>query len=89
MTQRPRVPEIAGTDLPVQVPPPRPRKRKTLLGMLGALIVVLVCLIYIANPTAGTIELIPDVIPIIGNLDEAGAGAALVFALSYLFRGRR
>ena len=46
------------------------------------------CLLYLANPTLGTIELIPDVLPF-GNLDEGAAGATLVFALSYLLRGRR
>lgn len=61
---------------------------RTLLGTLGSLMTLLVCLVYISNPTLGTIELIPDVLPF-GNLDEAGAGAAIVFALSYLFRGKK
>ncbi len=29
--------------------------------------------IYILNPTAGIIELIPDNLPLIGNLDETAA----------------
>ncbi len=36
-----------------------------LLGLIG--------LIYILNPTAGVLELIPDPIPIVGNLDESVA----------------
>ncbi|MEM7133045.1 MAG: DUF1232 domain-containing protein [Chloroflexota bacterium] len=43
-----------------------------------------VCLIYLINPTAGIIELIPDNIPFIGNLDEAAAVTGLLMALSNL-----
>lgn len=42
-----------------------------------------VAFIYLINPTAGIIELIPDVVPIIGNLDEAGAVLILVNTLAY------
>ncbi len=43
-------------------------KRK-IVATLGLIIGIL----YILNPTAGVIELIPDNIPFIGNLDEAAA----------------
>ena len=33
--------------------------------------------IYLLNPTAGLLELIPDNLPLVGNLDE-GAAALLV-----------
>lgn len=46
-------------------------------------IVGLLSLIYILNPTAGFIEIIPDNFPIIGNLDEAAATALLLSCLSY------
>ncbi len=46
-----------------------------LLGILG--------LIYILNPTAGIIEVIPDAIPIIGNLDEAAAVTLILTSLRY------
>jgi len=46
-------------------------------------IVGLISLIYIINPTAGFIELIPDNLPIVGNLDEAAATALLLSCLSY------
>ena len=46
-----------------------------LLGILG--------LIYILNPTAGIIEIIPDAIPIIGNLDEAAAVTLILSSLRY------
>ncbi len=38
---------------------------------------------YLFNPTAGLIELIPDNIPIIGNLDEAAAAALLISCFAY------
>jgi len=42
---------------------------KKLIAIVGGLIGV----VYIINPSAGLIELIPDNIPFIGNLDEAAA----------------
>lgn len=44
-------------------------RMKSLIAILGGLL----GLLYILNPTAGIIELIPDNIPFIGNLDEAAA----------------
>jgi hypothetical protein len=38
--------------------------------------------IYLANPTGGFIEFIPDNMPIIGNLDEAGATMLLMWAVN-------
>ncbi len=40
-------------------------------------------LLYLLNPGAGIFELIPDNIPYIGNLDEAGAVALLLACLRY------
>ena len=40
--------------------------------------------IYLINPTAGVFELIPDVIPVVGNLDEAAAMFLVFAALRYL-----
>ena len=53
---------------------------------MRAIIVVLVGIvsfIYLVNPTSGLVELIPDFIPVVGNLDEAGAMALLVAVLGY------
>jgi len=36
------------------------------------------CVLYIANLGCGFLEFIPDNIPIVGNLDDASAGAILV-----------
>jgi hypothetical protein len=40
-------------------------------------------LVYLINPGMGILELIPDNLPIIGNLDEAGAAVLLIAALKY------
>jgi hypothetical protein len=52
-----------------------------LLAVLGG--------IYMLNPGAGIIELIPDNIPFIGNLDEGGAMLAVWYGLIEFFEGRR
>ena len=39
-------------------------------------------MIYLVNPTAGILEFIPDNLPLIGNLDEAGATALLIWAIN-------
>ena len=46
-----------------------------LIGLLSAA--------YLANIGAGVIELIPDNLPVIGNLDEAGATILLLNCLAY------
>ncbi len=43
----------------------------------------LLAFLYLLNPTAGVFELIPDNIPLIGNLDEATATMVLLAALRY------
>lgn len=44
--------------------------------------------IYMLNPTMGVFELIPDNLPIIGNLDE-GAAAILIWNAVQQFRATR
>lgn len=53
------------------------------LKSLAVLIVGLVSTIYLINPGAGIFEIIPDNVPLIGNLDEAGATALLLACLRY------
>ena len=53
-------------------------------SMLVNIVIAVFCTIYLINPTLGVIELLPDNLPIIGNLDEAGATAGLLYALSGL-----
>ena len=50
---------------------------------IGIFLLGLFSCIYLLNPTAGFFELIPDNIPIIGNLDEAAAVTLLLMCLSY------
>ena len=59
------------------------------LGRLAALVVAGLGMLYLLNPTFGVFELIPDNTPIFGNLDEAGATTAVIFALRTLFRRKR
>jgi uncharacterized membrane protein YkvA (DUF1232 family) len=49
-----------------------------MLLYLGA---VLLGALYILNPTAGVLELIPDNLPFVGNLDEAAATAMVIWGV--------
>lgn len=50
----------------------------------GYIMLSIISTIYLLNPTAGVFELIPDVIPVIGNLDEVGAVLLLLKSLGEL-----
>jgi hypothetical protein len=43
----------------------------------------IISLLYLLNIGVGVIEAIPDNIPFVGNLDEAGAAALLLMCLRY------
>ncbi len=45
-------------------------------------------IVYLLNPTMGVFELIPDNLPVIGNLDE-GAAALLIWNAIQQFRAVR
>jgi hypothetical protein len=60
------------------------RALKTCLYVLG----VVVGAVYIANPTAGVWELLPDNLPLVGNLDEAAMVTMLLGCLRALKRQR-
>ncbi len=49
-----------------------------------AIITILICIGYILNPGAGFFEILPDNLPFIGNLDEAGATVLLIKCISIL-----
>jgi uncharacterized membrane protein YkvA (DUF1232 family) len=53
---------------------------KKMLARVG----VLISVVYLLNPGGGIFELIPDNIPIIGNLDEAGMTTFLIWCISIL-----
>ncbi len=52
-----------------------------LVALLGA--------IYILNPTSGLLELIPDNLPLVGNLDEGLAYTLIWYGLLEFFEGRK
>lgn len=54
---------------------------------LAVIVLIVVCIIYILNPTAGVFELLPDNIPFLGNLDEGLAFALIVACIRYLKSG--
>lgn len=54
-----------------------------MLKKLGVAAVGLIGLLYLLNPSAGIFEIIPDNLPLIGNLDEAMASALVLGALRY------
>jgi len=51
---------------------------------LVSLVLALLCVLYLLNPGAGIFELIPDHLPLIGNLDEAAAMTLLLVCLRHL-----
>ena len=44
---------------------------------------------YLLNPTAGLIEVLPDNLPFVGNLDEGVATMLLWYGLVEFFEGRK
>lgn len=46
-------------------------------------------IVYILNPTAGLLELLPDNIPFLGNLDEGAAYMMIWYGLVEFFEGRK
>ncbi len=71
---------------PHSPPPPTEAPAEEKRGVVNTVIVGaigIISAIYLFNPTAGFLELIPDNIPVIGNLDEAAAAAFLISALAY------
>ncbi len=52
-------------------------------------IVAIIGLIYLLNPTFGVFELIPDNLPLVGNLDEGAAAIAFWYGILELFSSKR
>lgn len=50
----------------------------------GAVAGVLFALLYLLNPGFGWIEILPDNLPIVGNLDEVGITGLLLYCLRVL-----
>lgn len=60
------------------------QKPRSVFGILLAVFGILFSLLYIINPTAGIFEILPDNLPMIGNIDEAGVTYFLFMCLRYL-----
>jgi uncharacterized membrane protein YkvA (DUF1232 family) len=45
--------------------------------------------IYVLNPGAGIFEFIPDIVPVFGNLDDAGATLLVIQSIRSLRRARK
>lgn len=52
--------------------------KKLLIAIIG-----IISGLYLVNPGFGIFELIPDVIPFVGNLDEGAATFLLISSLAY------
>lgn len=73
----------AGTTQGVPPPPPSAKAPRTPANNFAVLILGVLSALYLFNPTLGVFELIPDNIPIVGNLDEIGATLLLLRCLSH------
>jgi uncharacterized membrane protein YkvA (DUF1232 family) len=58
--------------------------RRTIVGTIVAIVVAILCVIYMLNPTAGFLEFIPDNLPLVGNVDEGLIMILLLGCLKYL-----
>jgi len=52
-------------------------------------LVAVLGLVYLLNPTAGYVELLPDYLPIVGNIDEGAAAIALWYGVLELLSSRK
>lgn len=52
--------------------------KKLLVALAGVL-----AFVYLANPTLGVFEFLPDNLPLVGNIDEATATMVLLGVLRY------
>ena len=73
-------------DLPIEgevveepLEPERPGWARTL-----AWTTIILGSVYLINPTAGIFELLPDNLPVVGNLDEAAVVFIMLAAMRYL-----
>jgi hypothetical protein len=67
-----------------QVEPQGEQPAKSTSKTIGYIAVIIMCVIYLLNPSSGVLEAIPDVLPVIGNLDEATATTALIWSIHKL-----
>ena len=53
------------------------------------MVLMVISIIYLLNPTAGIIELIPDTLPFVGNLDDATAVILIWKGIQEIVEGRK
>lgn len=53
--------------------------RTALVGLMGV-----ISLLYLSNPTGGLMEIIPDNLPVLGNIDEAAMTAILIYSVKFI-----
>lgn len=63
--------------------PPKAKPKRSVVGAIVAGVFGAIGAVYLVNPTAGIFELIPDNLPVLGNLDEAAAAVLLISCLAY------
>lgn len=68
-----------GKEPPTVLPPEQP-----LWAKIVAWATVAAGTVYMINPTAGIFEVLPDNLPVVGNLDEAAVVFIIFAALRYL-----
>lgn len=69
---------------PYAAPPGRGATSKgSIIKAIFAALIGVLSAVYLINPTFGFFELIPDNLPIVGNIDEATATALLLSSLAY------
>ena len=62
--------------------------KQRIVRTIAALLSIAAGGLYILNPGMGVLELLPDNAPLVGNLDEAGATALLLWGLHLLGSGK-
>jgi hypothetical protein len=60
-----------------------PGEKRTMLKGISVFCLGVISLLYLLNIGVGVIELIPDNIPFVGNLDEGSATLLLLMCLRY------
>ena len=66
------------TEILKEIKPDRSKKKDIIIAAIGIL-----SALYLINPTFGVFELLPDQLPIIGNIDEAFATYLVINSLLY------
>ncbi|MBT5873831.1 MAG: DUF1232 domain-containing protein [Candidatus Latescibacteria bacterium] len=54
-----------------------------MLKHMTVIVAGIIAILYLLNIGVGIIELIPDNVPFVGNLDEGGAALVLIMCLRY------